>query len=239
MRSVCVISGPTGSGKTHLALRCAPLNSKKIVNADAFQIYQEIPILGAQPAASHQGSFVMLSQRSIAEPISAGEFSRQTERYLNSDYLWVGTGLYLGAALYGLDPLGKKGTPFQGSPKVSYRMVVLDPPRAELYQALNERVDEMLKQGAIEEAQNVYRMIEAGRVPLSNPVLKAIGLKHLLQTIRGELTESEAIRIWKRDTRRLAKRQWTWLRKFCPPSSTVLWTQDFDQAIHFLSLPSS
>ena len=39
-----VIVGPTGSGKTSLAIRLADFYNSPIINADAFQIYQEVEI---------------------------------------------------------------------------------------------------------------------------------------------------------------------------------------------------
>jgi tRNA dimethylallyltransferase len=88
---------------------------------------------------------------------------------------------------------------------------------------LDKRVDEMLIKGAVDEARRVLKMLEDGTVAQTNPVLKAIGLSHLLKHFTGTFTYEECIRLWKRDTRRLAKRQFTWLRKFCAPSPERVW----------------
>lgn len=219
---VPIISGPTGSGKTDFALEIADSLKIKCVNVDSFQFYRELPIIGNQPLKRKE-AFEFLGFRSLAEPINAGEFSRLSLSFLNSNYLWIGTGLYLGACLYGLNEDRRKGTPFQGDARVQYRMIVLNPPREELYKRLNDRVDEMLKLGALEEAEKIFESLKTGKLNPANPVLKAIGLKHLLKVLEGSWQKDEAVALWKRDTRRLAKRQWTWLRKFCPPSSSILW----------------
>ncbi len=229
------VTGPTGSGKTSFAYEIAEKFTRTLVNTDPFQFYREIPILSNQPQ-NPKVPTKFLANYSLNEPMSAGAFSRLSKPLIDSDVLWVGTGLYLGAALYGLDEDRRKGTPFQTEPRVDFCGIVLNPPRDVLYQQLNDRVDAMLKQGALQEAERVLKLISTQTVNESNPVLKAIGLKHLICFLRGEWSEEEAIRLWKRDTRRLAKRQWTWLRKFCPPSEKILWleTADISTAIQFL-----
>jgi tRNA A37 N6-isopentenylltransferase MiaA len=230
-----VVSGPTGSGKTSWASRLAEVHGYPLFNTDAFQFYREIPILSNQPADRERWQFMAF--RSLSEPLNSGEFGRLSERSLEQDGIWVGTGLYLGAALYGLDEDRKKGVPFQGTPKREYRAVVFDPDRARLYQALDQRVDEMIQCGAIEEGRKISDLVRRGEVPPANPILKAIGLKHLLSHFLDDLSLEISIREWKRDTRRLAKRQWTWLRKFMPASASCLWIDpagNLDVAERFL-----
>ena len=53
-QTVVIISGATASGKSALALKLAKENNGEIINADALQIYQELPILSAQPTAQEQ-----------------------------------------------------------------------------------------------------------------------------------------------------------------------------------------
>jgi len=108
-------------------------------------------------------------------------------------------------------------------------MVVLEKNRDQLYEELNDRVDAMISAGAIDEAKKVLEMIAGGKVAKSSPLLRAIGLKHLLQFLSGERGLDEAVSSWKRDTRRLAKRQWTWLRKFCGPAENVRWTHSHER----------
>ncbi|MDB5037306.1 MAG: tRNA dimethylallyltransferase [Bacteriovoracaceae bacterium] len=217
MSFVKIISGPTGSGKTAVAERF----QKPIFSADAFQFYREIPILSNQTTSKSNVHFV--ADRSIKNPINAGDFSREAAPYLKSDGIWAGIGLYLGAALFGLDEDRKKGTPFQGEPRMPFRMVVLNPERKKLYSDLDHRVDQMCERGAVDEARRIYELKQKGEIESSNPVLKGIGLKHLLEHFDQQRNLNNTIILWKRDTRRLAKRQMTWLRKFCPPSPTCIW----------------
>ncbi|PIR22686.1 MAG: hypothetical protein COV44_06850 [Deltaproteobacteria bacterium CG11_big_fil_rev_8_21_14_0_20_45_16] len=217
-----VVTGPTASGKSAYANKLAQKHSRELVNADAFQFFKEIPIISNQGFQDDKPVH-LVGARSLGQAYSAGDFAKDVEPYLNSKFILVGTGLYLGAALYGLDNETRKGTPFQGEPRVEYLMTVLNPPRAHLYDQINERVDQMMSDGALTEAEKIFDLLASQKLSPGLPVLKAIGLKHLLEHLRGERSLSECIDLWKRDTRRLAKRQWTWLRKFCPPGPCVEW----------------
>lgn len=91
------------------------------------------------------------------------------------------------------------------------RKAVLMPDRAELYRRIEHRFDSMMKNGALEEAQR----IRAKRYSDRAPMLKAIGLSHLLSHLDGACDLEEAVETAKRDTRRLSKRQSTWFRNQC------------------------
>ena len=79
--------------------------------------------------------------------------------------------------------------------------------REELYERINRRVDQMLAQGLIEEAQRVLAS------PLSCTSVMAIGYKELMPYFQNEATLEECIEKLKRETRRYAKRQLTWFRR--------------------------
>ncbi len=91
------------------------------------------------------------------------------------------------------------------------RFLIL-PPRETLYAKINERFERMVEQGGMNEAKNVYAQY-GHKTDL--PMLKAIGLSHLLRHLGGELNYVSAIDLAKRDTRRFAKRQMTWFRNQC------------------------
>ncbi len=54
MTKAFIISGPTASGKSALALRLAAARNVAIINADALQVYRGLPILSSQPSAAEQ-----------------------------------------------------------------------------------------------------------------------------------------------------------------------------------------
>ncbi|MGE4293270.1 MAG: tRNA (adenosine(37)-N6)-dimethylallyltransferase MiaA [Desulfovibrio sp.] len=78
----------------------------------------------------------------------------------------------------------------------------------ELTPRLAARIDEMLKQGALEEARRAYEKCPDPAAP----GWSGIGCAELLAWMQGELTLPEARELWVRNTRAYAKRQMTWCR---------------------------
>jgi tRNA dimethylallyltransferase len=97
---------------------------------------------------------------------------------------------------------------------------VLNAPRPLLYERIDQRVDQMLKEGLVEE---VRRLREQGctRDLIS---MQGLGYKEILAYLDGEMSLSEAVYILKRDTRHFAKRQLTWFKR----EKDVIWI-DKDQ----------
>ena len=79
--------------------------------------------------------------------------------------------------------------------------------RDKLYQRIEERVEEMFAQGAIEEAKALENLT------LSKTVQGLIGIKEIRKYLAGKLSLSEAKEEMKKNTRHLAKKQMTWFRK--------------------------
>ncbi|MBW8241243.1 tRNA (adenosine(37)-N6)-dimethylallyltransferase MiaA [Muricauda oceani] len=82
----------------------------------------------------------------------------------------------------------------------------VDAPRQTIYDRINARVDLMMEAGLLQEAQKLY--------PYRNlNALQTVGYKELFEYIEGQCTLEAAISEIKKNTRRFAKRQLTWLRK--------------------------
>lgn len=82
-------------------------------------------------------------------------------------------------------------------------------PREILYDRINTRFDEMMTHGLLEEAK---ALLEAG-YDRTLPAMKAVGYRQLFPYLEGTCTREEAVEQAKRESRRYAKRQMTWLRK--------------------------
>jgi tRNA dimethylallyltransferase len=88
------------------------------------------------------------------------------------------------------------------------RRIVLWPDREALKARIEARVDEMLAGGVLEEVRAVARLDLAPKLP----AFRAHGLRALLAHIRGEMPLSLAADTMRKETKRYAKRQFTWFR---------------------------
>lgn len=84
--------------------------------------------------------------------------------------------------------------------------VGLERDRAELYQRINQRVDQMIEVGLWEEAAKLYSRREL-------PALKTVGYQEVFDAISGQTNRETAIEMIKQNSRRYAKRQMTWFKK--------------------------
>lgn len=91
---------------------------------------------------------------------------------------------------------------------LAFRVLLLMPPRADLYAAIDARVGRMVEAGALEEA---VRLTERG-LPPDLPAMKALGLADLAAAARGEVPLEAALERLRTATRNYAKRQITWFQ---------------------------
>ncbi len=94
--------------------------------------------------------------------------------------------------------------------------------RSELFKRIDERMDKMIASGLFEEAEGLidYR---------DHNALQTVGYSEIFDYIDGKYDKEEAIRLLKRNSRRYAKRQLTWFRKF----EDITWFEpDQENEIH-------
>jgi len=89
-----------------------------------------------------------------------------------------------------------------------FLQLILMPDRAQLYDRINNRVDQMIRQGLVEEARGVYNSPD--REALRQR--KIVGYEELIECFADRLPLESAIEAIKQNTRRFAKRQYTWFR---------------------------
>ncbi|MBC7667526.1 MAG: tRNA (adenosine(37)-N6)-dimethylallyltransferase MiaA [Gemmatimonadaceae bacterium] len=94
----------------------------------------------------------------------------------------------------------------------SWKGMVLDPPRAELYDRCDARLGVMVENGALDEVS----AMEARGLDPALPALKAVGYRQLAAYLRGEISLDAALDDARQETRRYAKRQMTWFRNQTP-----------------------
>lgn len=102
---------------------------------------------------------------------------------------------------------------------------VLNAPRDLLYRRIDQRVDQMVEEGLLDEVRYLKDM-GCDRSLVS---MQGLGYKEILAYLDQEISFEEAIRILKRDTRHFAKRQITWFKR----EKDVIWMDkekyDYDE----------
>ena len=98
----------------------------------------------------------------------------------------------------------------QPEPPFEYKTIVLNRDRQKLYNRIERRVDRMLEQGLLDEVQAVMDR----DVDLDHPPLRTIGYREPIQYLQEEIDYEEMVRLIKRNSRRYAKRQLTWFRRY-------------------------
>lgn len=103
-----------------------------------------------------------------------------------------------------IETLGIEHNNIKGN-NFNFLQIFLERDRQNLYDRINKRVDLMIEEGLLEEAKYIYDTYNIGKI-------KAIGYKELFSHFRGEITLEFAIEEIKKNSRRYAKRQFTWFR---------------------------
>ncbi len=279
MERIIIICGPTGVGKTSVAIQIAQQFNGEIVGADSMQIYRHMDIGTAKPDPEEM-KLVRHHLIDVADPkeeFDAGRYIEAADQAIEDivsrgkiPIITGGTGLYIKALLNGLfrsEPvciktlaqltreLEEKGgqalheklanydpkAADKIHPNDSFRVIRalevfqttgrrisdrqeghcfkdrrykglkigLFMEREKLYDRINQRVDMMMNKGLLNE---VLSLVEKGYSFNLKP-MQSIGYKHMSMFIKNEVDLPEAIRLLKRDTRRYAKRQFTWFHK--------------------------
>ena len=129
-------------------------------------------------------------------------------------------------ALEVYDLTGQPFSEFQTRNRLTYHLaaVGLYLDRIELYARIEERVDKMMAAGLVEE---VVLLREKG-YDLSMNSMQALGYKQIYCYLEGLLTWEETLQEIKKETRRFAKRQYTWFNK----DKRIKWINVTDYATH-------
>lgn len=214
---VVAIFGPTGVGKTGVAIELATVLRERgedpvAINCDALQVYAGLEALTGAASAAEQAQLEhrLLSFVAVTEDFSVGDYMPLAHAEIDAalaanrrPLVLGGTGLYLRAALADLSlrrvPAESEDSELW-SPETRHptRIFGLDMDRARLYERIDARVEAIVAAGGREEAARA-EALGPGRT-----ARKALGFDELLG---GELEPM------KRRSRNYARRQLTWARK--------------------------
>lgn len=105
MKTLIVILGPTGVGKTELCISIAEHLSTPIVNADSRQIFAELPIGTAAPTQSQQQSVhhYFVGNRHISDYYSASMYEKEALHVINDIFRSHDTALMTGGSMMYID----------------------------------------------------------------------------------------------------------------------------------------
>jgi tRNA dimethylallyltransferase len=214
---VIAIFGPTGVGKTGIAIELAGLLRDRgedpvAINCDALQVYEGLETLtgAAAPEEREKLEHRLLGFVPITADFSIGDYMPLAHREIDSaleagrrPIVVGGTGLYLRAALA---DLSLQKVPAESSeselwsPETRHPTTIfgLDMDRAQLYERIDARTEAIVAAGATEEARR------ADALGPGRTARKALGFDEVLA---GDLETM------KKRSRNYARRQLTWMRK--------------------------
>jgi len=215
--NVLAIFGPTGVGKTGVAIALAELLRERgedpvAINCDALQVYEGLEVLtgAATPDQRQRLEHRLLGIVPVTEDFSVGDYMPLAHREIDAalaagrrPIVVGGTGLYLRAAVADLSleraPAESESSELW-SPETRHPTTIfgLDMDRERLYERIDARTEAIVAAGAAEEARRA-EALGPGR-----SARKALGFDELL---RGDV---EAM---KKRSRNYARRQLTWMRK--------------------------
>jgi len=215
--NVLAIFGPTGVGKTGVAIALAELLRARgedpvAINCDALQVYEGLEVMTGTATADQQerlehrllgfvpgtadfsiGDYMPLAHREVDAALEAGR----------RPIVVGGTGLYLRAALADLSlrrvpPDSEDSELWSPETRHPTRIFGLDMAREVLYERIDARTEAIAAAGAAEEARR------ADRLGPGRTARKALGFDELL---------ASDVETMKRRSRNYARRQLTWMRK--------------------------
>jgi tRNA dimethylallyltransferase len=92
-------------------------------------------------------------------------------------------------------------------------------PQVELYHRIDERIEEQIKQGLIEEVKKLSE-----KYSFDLPSMSGIGYRQIGYYLQGEMSLDEAVKRLKLDTHHYAKRQMTWFKR----DQRIQWLENAD-----------
>jgi len=215
--SVLAIFGPTGVGKTGVAIALAELLRERgedpvAINCDALQVYEGLEVLtgAATPGEQEKLEHRLLGFVPVTSDFSVGDYIELSHREIDAaleagrrPIVVGGTGLYLRAALaeLSLEKVPPESAESElWSPETRHPTTIfgLDMDRAQLYERIDARVEAIVAAGAKEEARH------ADALGPGRTARKALGFDEILA---GDLETM------KQRSRNYARRQLTWMRK--------------------------
>lgn len=197
--SLAAVSDIRGRGHTPLLVGGTGLYIRAITEGLTIpEVEPDWDLRGRLETIEQEAVGTLHRRLSAVDPVAAARIHpHNVRRLVRALEVYERTGRPITVLQRKKDPVGK--TVFVG--------LTLD--RTELYRRIEERVDAQISAGLVDEAR---RLIEAGYAR-NLPAMQGLGYKEIIEYLDGKVTLNEATRTLKRNTRRYAKRQYTWFRR--------------------------
>ena len=276
LKKILIICGPTASGKTDLAVKCAKALNSEVISADSMNVYKGLDVGTAKPTESEKDGVIhhLIDVCDPDETFSVGDYREIAapivQKLTDSGKIPIicgGTGFYINSLIYKMSygkvsadltvrekyfklaeehgneyvyqilkskdekaaeklhyndlkrvvraleivENGNKKSDIidNKTPLYDYKAFMIDVPRDVLYKRIDDRVDKMIKNGLIEEVEN---LINKG-ITDKNQCMQGIGNKEIYSFITGKTDKKTAIEQIKLNTRHYAKRQLTFFNR--------------------------
>jgi len=182
-----------GGSTLHLQSLVRPLNDLPASNPENIQQLEQ--------DLENEGVESLYKKLQEADPDYASDMDRANHRrIIRALDVWMQTG----------KPFSSFHTQSGFSKPVHLSVFALHWPRKILHQRIEKRCDKMIGNGLVEETRQI---LEAGFSP-ELQAMQTVGYKQVLQYLAGEIDHEQMIKDFKTATRRYAKRQVTWLRRW-------------------------
>jgi len=109
-----------------------------------------------------------------------------------------------------------------GRPLYDVLQIGINFDREKLYEKINKRVDEMIEEGLVREVEGLMQQGYSEKLQS----MTGIGYRQVVEYLTGKISSADAVELIKRDTRRYAKRQITWLKR----DKTIKWVNSLKEA---------
>lgn len=165
---------------------------------------------GLEKRAKEKGSYALFQELQKVDPVAATTIMPGNLRRI----------------IRALEIFQKTGRPVsefwqKQSPPYPILIIGLTMQRDNLYRRVDSRVDEMIKQGLVDEVKNLM----AKGYGLDLPAMSGIGYKQIAMFTQGEIDLIAAIELIKKETHRFARHQYAWFR---PGDARIRWLDEYD-----------
>ena len=164
--TILIITGPTATGKTSFAIKCAKIFNGEIISADSMQIYKDLNIGTAKATKEEQNEVkhYLIDTVNPNEDYSVQEFTEKTRELItnitNKNKLPIlvgGTGLYIRSLIY---PFSFCSTPKNDKIRNKYNKILNEKGKEYLYNLLKEKDYESALNIHINDVKRIIRALE-------------------------------------------------------------------------------